>query len=106
MYAVRASCAVTDGKLDTYVASVEAPRSWQTRVDDDIAYLERESTERVAAAIGAFIVGIPNGALTTLVIRRFGEMMLSLLLIFLVIITYVPTISTFLPDLLMGKALS
>jgi C4-dicarboxylate transporter DctM subunit len=31
---------------------------------------------------------------------------LSLLLIFLVIITYVPTISTFLPDLLMGKALS
>jgi hypothetical protein len=55
MYAVRASCAVTDGKLDTYVASVEAPGSWQTRVDDDIAYLERESTERVAAAIGAFI---------------------------------------------------
>ncbi|MFM1849577.1 MAG: hypothetical protein RL446_416 [Pseudomonadota bacterium] len=31
---------------------------------------------------------------------------LSLLLIFLIIITYVPTISTFLPDLLMGKALS
>ena len=31
---------------------------------------------------------------------------LSLLPIFLVIITYVPTISTFLPDLLMGKALS
>jgi C4-dicarboxylate transporter DctM subunit len=31
---------------------------------------------------------------------------LSLLLIFLVVITYVPTISTFLPDLLMGKALS
>jgi C4-dicarboxylate transporter, DctM subunit len=31
---------------------------------------------------------------------------LSLLLIFLVIITCVPTISTFLPDLLMGKALS
>ncbi len=31
---------------------------------------------------------------------------LSLLLIFLVIITYVPTISTVLPDLLMGKALS
>ena len=31
---------------------------------------------------------------------------LSLLLFFLVIITYVPTISTFLPDLLMGKALS
>jgi hypothetical protein len=55
MYAVRASCAVTDGKLDTYVASVEAPGSWQTRVDDDIAYLERESTERVAAAIGTFI---------------------------------------------------
>ena len=31
---------------------------------------------------------------------------LSLLLIFLIVITYVPTISTFLPDLLMGKALS
>lgn len=31
---------------------------------------------------------------------------LSLLLIFLVIITYMPIISTFLPDLLMGKALS
>ncbi|MFZ9140076.1 MAG: TRAP transporter large permease [Burkholderiaceae bacterium] len=31
---------------------------------------------------------------------------LSLLLIFLIIITYVPIISTFLPDLLMGKALS
>ena len=55
MYGVRASCAVTDGKLDTYVASVEAPGSWQTRVDDDIAYLESESTERVADAIGAFI---------------------------------------------------
>ena len=55
MYGVRASCAVTDGKLDTYIASVEAPGSWQTRVDDDIAYLESESTERVADAIGAFI---------------------------------------------------
>lgn len=55
MYGVRASCAVTEGKLDTYIASVEAPGSWQTRVDDDIAYLERESTERVAYAIGAFI---------------------------------------------------
>ncbi len=31
---------------------------------------------------------------------------LSLLLIFLIVITYVPVISTFLPDLLMGKALS
>jgi C4-dicarboxylate transporter DctM subunit len=31
---------------------------------------------------------------------------LSLLLIFLIIITYMPIISTFLPDLLMGKALS
>ena len=55
MYGVRASCAVTDGKLDTYIASVEAPGSWQTRVDEDIAYLESESTERVADAIGAFI---------------------------------------------------
>ncbi len=31
---------------------------------------------------------------------------LSILLIFLVIVTYIPIISTFLPDLLMGKALS
>ena len=42
-------------EADTYIASVEAPGSWQTRVDDDIAYLESESTERVADAIGAFI---------------------------------------------------
>ena len=31
---------------------------------------------------------------------------LSILLVFLVIVTYIPSISTFLPDLLMGKALS
>lgn len=35
----------------------------------------------MVTAVGAFVVGIPNGALTTLVIRRFGELMLSLLLI-------------------------
>jgi hypothetical protein len=32
-------------------------------------------------AVGSFVVGIPNGALTTLVLRRFGEMLLSLLLV-------------------------
>jgi O-antigen ligase len=35
----------------------------------------------MVVAIASFVVGIPNGALTTLVIRRFGEMLLSLLLV-------------------------
>jgi polysaccharide biosynthesis protein PslJ len=35
----------------------------------------------VVAAIATFVVGIPNGALTTLVIRRFAEMVISLLLV-------------------------
>ena len=55
MYAVRAACSVTDGKLDAHIASVEAAGSWQTRVDDDIAFLEGESARRIADTIGAFI---------------------------------------------------
>lgn len=35
----------------------------------------------VVVAIATFVVGIPNGALTTLVIRRFAEMVISLLLV-------------------------
>jgi hypothetical protein len=39
----------------------------------------------ILVAVMTFIVGIPNGALTTLVIRRFSELVLSLLTIFVLL---------------------
>lgn len=35
--------------------------------------------------ITTFVLGIPNGALTTLVIRRFGELVISLLMVFVLV---------------------
>ena len=55
MYAFRARAAVSDGKLDAHIASVEAQGSWLTRVDEDIQFLENESADRIGAMIGAFI---------------------------------------------------
>ena len=55
MYAFRARTAASDGKLDVHIASVEAPGSWLTRVDEDIHFLENESAARIGAMIGAFI---------------------------------------------------
>jgi predicted Zn-dependent peptidase len=55
MYGVRSSLSVTDGRLDAHIARVEALGSWMTRVDDDIAFLERESARRIGEAIAAFM---------------------------------------------------
>jgi O-antigen ligase len=64
------------GLLATWLLGRRAARDARVH-----ARLEGPVVALLLTAIGAFIVGIPNGALTTLVIRRFGEMMLSLLLI-------------------------
>jgi hypothetical protein len=66
--------------------------------------LQRDSTPRrsaiaipiaglVAVAAGTFIVGLPNGALTTLVLRRFVELLLSLLMA-LVILALLPSLES------------
>jgi O-antigen ligase len=39
----------------------------------------------IIVAIATFIVGLPNGALTPLILRRFAEMMLSLALVFVLV---------------------
>jgi predicted Zn-dependent peptidase len=54
-YGLRANLAVTGGKLDEHIAHVEATGSWITRVDRDIAFLEREQVRRIGDAIGSFI---------------------------------------------------
>lgn len=39
----------------------------------------------IVFTITTFVLGIPNGALTTLVIRRFGELIISLLMVFVLV---------------------
>ncbi|MBK8835962.1 MAG: hypothetical protein IPO29_14310 [Anaerolineae bacterium] len=39
----------------------------------------------IFVAVAAFIAGIPNGPLTTLVLRRFGELILTLMSVYVMI---------------------
>ncbi|MCX6019390.1 MAG: O-antigen ligase family protein [Chloroflexi bacterium] len=45
------------------------------------AYVDAPVAALMLVAVASFIVGVPNGALTTLVLRRFGEMLMSLTLL-------------------------
>jgi hypothetical protein len=63
-------------------STIRAPRSTPRF---DLSTFNFQLALLILVAVMTFIVGIPNGALTTLVIRRFSELVLSLLTIFVLI---------------------